>query len=156
MFDDVARTHSATLSSQDYLSDFWPHFQKLEETFWKLETRQSFREPEDPSWRAFDAGNWDDAIRLIDGRRDEIQEPVRGPRDFAMRRIRIVEKPFTPYVQWELYYIRLRAQAGEDIRIVESDALPALGFPSRLPELVLLGGDVRGPLHRGRDAGRGT
>ncbi|WP_405084894.1 DUF6879 family protein [Microbispora sp. NBC_01389] len=138
MLEDVVQARSTALTSEQYLSDFWPYFQKLQDVFWKLETYQNFREPDDASWRALDAGNWNEAVRLIDERRDEIQEPVRQSRDFSMRRVRIVEKPFTPYVQWELYYIRLRAQAGEDIRVLESDVLPKSGFSYRLPELVIL------------------
>ncbi len=138
MLRNVAEAEAVTLTSEEYLSDFWPYFQRLQDVFWKLETYQSFREPDDSSWRAFDSGDWNQAIRLIDERREEIQEPVKQVHGFEMRRVRIVEKPFTPYIQWELYYIRHRAQAGEDIRVIDSDLLPAHGFTYRLPELVIL------------------
>lgn len=123
MLRNVAEAEAVTLTSEEYLSDFWPYFQRLQDVFWKLETYQSFREPDDSSWRAFDSGDWNQAIRLIDERREEIQEPVKQVHGFEMRRVRIVEKPFTPYIQWELYYIRHRAQAGEDIRVIDSDLL---------------------------------
>lgn len=39
---------------------------------WKLERRQDFREPGDPSWEAFVQGNWEKALWLIEGRRKEL------------------------------------------------------------------------------------
>ncbi|GAA0969243.1 hypothetical protein GCM10009555_015970 [Acrocarpospora macrocephala] len=138
MLSHIAHAESQTLSSKGYLEDFWPYFRELKHAFWKLETYQNFREPEDASWRALDDGDWAEAVRLIDERRAEIQQPLSDAQGFTMRRLRIVDKPYTSYVQWELYYIRLRALAGEDIRVLESDSLPALGIAYRLPELVIL------------------
>ncbi|MEO3857592.1 DUF6879 family protein [Acrocarpospora sp. B8E8] len=142
MLRHITEVKSQTLSPEGYIEDFWPYFRELKDTFWKLEAGQTFREPGDPSWRALSVGDWAEAVRLIDERRDEIQEPVSEARGFTMRRVRIVERPYTAYVQWELYYIRLRALAGEDIRVLESDALPGLGVSYRLPELVILDSDV--------------
>lgn len=142
MLRNVAAAQSQLLTPDEYFADFWPYFRGLERVFWKLETRQSYREPDEPSWLALDAGDWGEAIRLIDERRREIQRPLREAGEFAMRRVRLVERPFSRYLQWELYYIRLRALAGEHIRVLEADRLPALGFPGPLPELVVLDSTV--------------
>lgn len=130
------------LSAEGYLKDFWPYFNNLHDVFLKLERRQTFREPADPSWQALDVGDWAEAIRLIDRRRDEIQGPVREVSGFPMRRVRIAEKPYSPYLQWELYYIRLRVEAGEDVRILDAAEIRRFEHLRPVPELVLLDSTV--------------
>jgi len=130
------------LDADEYLADFWPYFNNLQEAFVKLERRQEFREPDDPSWRALASGDWQEAVRLIDERRDEIQAPVRETSGFAMRRLRIVEKPYTSYLRWELYYIRLRAEASEDIRVLDAGRIRHLERSDPLPEIVILDSEV--------------
>ncbi|MEU1875945.1 DUF6879 family protein [Streptosporangium sp. NPDC020072] len=139
MIDDISTYKAETLSAEDYISDFWPYFQEIEGVFWKLEYRQSFREPRNPSWQALDRGDWDEALRIIDETRDEIQGPVLDAPGFPMRRLRVVRRPYTPYLRWELYFIRLRAQAGELIRVLDAGEL---GEGRDLPELVILGSSV--------------
>ncbi|GAB3977222.1 hypothetical protein GCM10029978_066350 [Actinoallomurus acanthiterrae] len=130
------------LSVEDYLADFSRHFNDFGGSVLKLERRQAFREPEDPSWRALDAGDWREAIRLIDGRRDDIQDPVLSYPDVELRRLRIVDKPYTPYLQWELYYIRLRAEAGEQIHILDAGSIRHLEQGTPLPETVIIGSQI--------------
>ncbi|WP_051753449.1 DUF6879 family protein [Streptosporangium amethystogenes] len=136
--DEVPGAPAEQLSADQYLSDFWPYFQKLEGAFWKLECRQSFSEPKNPSWRALARGDWAEALRIIDETADEIQAPVLQAPGFPMHRVRIVRRPYTPYLRWELYFIRLRAQAGERIRVLDATALGN----RLLPELVILGSAV--------------
>jgi hypothetical protein len=142
MIDEIAGFPAEDLSVDQYFSDFWPYFQKLEGVFWKLECRQSFREPENPSWQALAKGDWAEALRIVDETADEIQAPILDAPDFPMRRVRIVERPYTPYLQWELYFIRLRAQAGEQIQVLDADALGKGRDHRALPELVILGSSV--------------
>jgi hypothetical protein len=55
-----------------------------------------------------------------------------------------VAEPVTPYVQWEMHCLRLRASCGEKIRVV-ADSVIAAFEPSGtapLPELVSLHGRV--------------
>jgi hypothetical protein len=138
MLETLRSVPGIRLNSDEYLSDFWPYFENLHDVFLKLERRQEFREPDEPSWRALDAGDWSEAIRLVDGRRDEIQAPVREVDDFLLRRVRIAEKPYTPYLRWELYYLRLRAEAGEDIRVIDAAHIREREHSGPLPELVIL------------------
>ncbi|WP_037970661.1 DUF6879 family protein [Streptosporangium amethystogenes] len=140
MLDHLTGYQSEKLSADEYLSDFWPYFQKLEGVFWKLECRQSFREPRNPSWQALDRGDWHEALRIIDETSTEIQAPILDSPGFPMHRLRLVTRPYTPYLRWELHFIRLRAQAGERIRVLDTEALGQGRRP--LPELVILGSSV--------------
>jgi hypothetical protein len=142
MLETLRSVPGDRLGVDEYLSDFWPYFKNLHEDFLKLERRQTFREPADPSWRALDAGDWPEAVRLVDERRDEIQASVREVADFTMRRVRIAERPYTPYLQWELYYIRLRMEAGEGIRVLNAADVQSLERLEPLPELVILDSSV--------------
>jgi len=142
MLSEVSALPAVELSSGDYLADFWARWQRMSGTFWKLERGQTFREPDDPSWVAFDQGDWERAIALIDGRAEEIRRPVEEARGVPMRRLRIVERPYSPYLRWELYYIRLRALAGEDIRVLDAERIRHLEPDGLLPELVVLGTTV--------------
>ncbi|MEV8631973.1 DUF6879 family protein [Streptosporangium sp. NPDC051023] len=142
MIDDISTYKAETLSPEGYISDFWPYFQEIEGVFWKLECRQSFREPRNPSWQALDRGDWDEALRIIDETRDEIRAPVLEAPGFPMRRVRVVQRPYTPYLRWELHFIRLRAEAGEQIRVLDAGDLGAGRDHHSLPELVILGSSV--------------
>lgn len=138
MLDDLIGQQSENLSADGYLADFWPYFRSMEGVFWKLECRQSFREPRNPSWQALDRGDWHEALRIIDATAEEIRAPVLEAPGFPMRRVRLVARPYTPYLRWELHFIRLRAEAGERIRVLDSEVLE----DRAMPELVILGSSV--------------
>lgn len=55
------------------------------------------------------------------------------------RRVRIIEKPITPYVQWAMQYFHLLAEAGESIRVVHADQVRGWEAAGPLPEVVVLG-----------------
>ncbi|MEV0407166.1 DUF6879 family protein [Actinoallomurus sp. NPDC050550] len=93
-------------------------------------------------YSSLDAGDWPEAIRLIDGRRNDIQDPVPRYPGVELRRLWIVDKPYTPYPQWELYYIRLRAEAGEQIHVLDAGAIRHLGGGAPLSEAVIIGSQV--------------
>ncbi|MFJ1704927.1 DUF6879 family protein [Kitasatospora sp. NPDC088346] len=111
---------------------------------WKLERRQTFQEPEDPSWRAYSRGDRALARRLVDARRDDLLELSRTAVEHRTRllRVRVVECPFTPYLAWELYLLRLRAECGEQIRVVGPGEVAPFERHGPLPELVTLGPDT--------------
>jgi hypothetical protein len=85
--------------------------------FWKIERRQTFREPGMPSWEAFAAGDWARALELNERERDTVLAKVAEDESLGVesRRLRVVEYPVTPYLQWEMQYFRLLAEAGEDL-----------------------------------------
>ncbi|MER7707851.1 DUF6879 family protein [Kitasatospora sp. NPDC097605] len=111
---------------------------------WKLERRQDFQEPGDPSWRAYVEGDWARSLRLIDAMRDDLLQLARtaAEHDTRMLRVRVVEFPVTPYLAWELHLLRLRAECGELIRVVGPDVIAPYEQDGPLPELVTLGPDT--------------
>src|SRR5688500_10085517 len=131
------------------LAAYWADFEKSfwatrPPGFWKLERQQSFREPGDESWEAFAAGSWAESLRILDNRRTEFADYYRRISDsgFATRRVRVVDQPLTPYLQWELHVLRLRHECGGQTRVIGSNQLTAHEERHALPELYTLGTDV--------------
>lgn len=109
---------------------------------WKLERAQHFIEPGFPSWDAFARGDWDTALRLADDEREWIEEFSARAESKRIRlyRVRVAEEPLTPYLQWEMHLLRLRAECGENIRVVDAGAVARFEAAGRpLPELLTLG-----------------
>ncbi|MFD7502409.1 DUF6879 family protein [Streptomyces sp. NPDC059850] len=109
---------------------------------WKLERRQHFEEQGSPSRDALRRGDWEEALRLLAARRDTLAAAAQKEerRGYAFHRVRVVEKPLTPYVQWELHSQRQRAEHGQRIRIVPAEQVAASENSAPLPEVVVLGG----------------
>ncbi|GAB2715769.1 DUF6879 family protein [Kitasatospora kifunensis] len=124
---------------------------------WKFERQQNFQEFGNPSWEAFHRGDWDEALRLVEDQRDMWLRSVREDqeRGSVFRRVRVVEEPLAPYVQWELHVLRLQAQCGVPVRIVRAEALRPLEAGDVLPEVVVLAGRTLYQVHYTR-AGRAT
>ncbi|MDA3625161.1 hypothetical protein OU415_06925 [Saccharopolyspora sp. WRP15-2] len=108
---------------------------------WKLERRQSFREPGNPSWDALVEHGWRESLRIVESQRDEFAEEVREADQLGVEllRIRVVEVPLTPYLQWELHSLVVRAECGEQIRVVGSDQVASLESEAPLPEILTVG-----------------
>ncbi|WP_199537377.1 DUF6879 family protein [Spongiactinospora gelatinilytica] len=120
----------------EYYSDFECNFATARE-FWKLERGQAFAEPGDASWEAFDRGDWAEAIRLLEERRADL---IAYHREVAAAgtqtcRIRIVELPLTPYLQWELNLLNIRDETGGPIRVLRADDVRDLEARAPLPEI---------------------
>lgn len=111
---------------------------------WKLERRQHFREPGDASWEAFVRGDWQEALRLIEAQRAGLLDLSRLAARHRCRllRVRVVEVPLTPYLQWELHLLRVRAECGELIRVTGPEHIAAYERESPVPELVTLNDDT--------------
>jgi hypothetical protein len=109
---------------------------------WKLERLQHFEEQGSPSRDALRRGDWEEALRLLEERREALL--VGGREDEERRsffhRVRVVERPLTAYLQWELHSLRIRAECGERIRVVPAENLAEAEESGPLPELVILGG----------------
>ncbi|MER7009567.1 DUF6879 family protein [Dactylosporangium sp. NPDC000555] len=136
---------SELLTLDDYFLDFDQDFWSIEEgDFWKLERQQHFREPGDNSWRAFAEGNWSEALRLLEARRDDLADYYRriAAHGFATFRVRVVEQPIIPYLQWELHLLRARERAGALIRVIGPDKIAELEFDGLVPEFATLGSTV--------------
>lgn len=128
-----------------YLAGFDKEYRQIGPPgFWKLERRQSFQEPTLPSWQAFSRGDWDQAMRLADARRPTIEEEYRQDAKLGIRTwwIKVVELPINPYTHWAFRSLRIRAQSGEQVRIVRGDQIRQFEKQERLPEMITLGSDV--------------
>jgi hypothetical protein len=123
-----------------YLDDtarYWPRIDRFD----KLERIQHFREPYDASWRAFAAGRWEESLDLTEHNRPnvvaEFAEDARlGYRSY---RVRVVEYPIDPYLQWEMHRFKVRVDCGENIRIISRDAVVKFEKDGIVPELIFMG-----------------
>lgn len=145
MRDSLIGADYVPLDVEPYFADFWERFERLDDVLWKLERRQDFREPGYPSWDAFAAGRVDESLALIEDSRPEMTDYHHRltARGVVSRRVRVVADPPTPYLWWESHVLKVRAEAGEEIRTVDAALLPqheAGGWT--LPEMVILGSDV--------------
>ncbi|MFI7616650.1 DUF6879 family protein [Nonomuraea terrae] len=130
MLERIHEISAVLLSADEYLGDFWPNFRKIDGVFWRLERVQGFHE----SRIARRESDWDRSAKLVDG--------VRPVRPFPCRRIRVVEQPVTPYLQWEMHVLALRRTTAEQVRVLDAAEVLDLEGSRRLPELVVLGTTV--------------
>ncbi|MFD9866987.1 DUF6879 family protein [Streptomyces niveus] len=109
---------------------------------WKLERRQHFEEQGSPSRDALRRGEWEESLRLMAERRDALADAARKDerQGHVFHRVRVVEEPLTPYLQWELHSLRQQAQFGSRVRVVSAESVAAVERSEPLPELVVLGG----------------
>ncbi|MDF5755559.1 DUF6879 family protein [Spongiactinospora sp. TRM90649] len=130
------------LMRDDYRADFRTRQWTISgQPSWKLERRQHFRELGFASWEAFAVGDWDEALRLIEAERDFLIEfsSEAESKEIPLYRLRVVERPIDPYLQWELHLLNLRAECGELIRVIEAEQIREQEAERPLPELVTLG-----------------
>jgi hypothetical protein len=141
---ELNATRGERLAQPAYKADFRERRQRGNRDSWKLERRQHFEESDpSPSREALRQGDWAEAMRLIDAQRAEHVRNVRedSERGAAFHRIRVVEEPLTPYVQWELHALRVQAESGTRIRVVDIGQIRDLEpLDTLLPELVSLCG----------------
>jgi hypothetical protein len=131
------------LELREYYADFRRNFPHARE-FWKLESGQSFAEPGNASWEAFNRGDWAASLRLIEDLRGDLKEYFREVEaaGTSTYRVRIVSLPLTPYMQWELHVLRLRDEAGEPMRILLDSDVAAAEDQGPLPDVYTMDCDV--------------
>ncbi|EXG82014.1 DUF6879 family protein [Cryptosporangium arvum] len=142
MRDLLNHAHGTQLTSAEYRADFGDRFWNAgPDGFWKIERRQTFQEPRDESWRAFNTGDWPTALRLIEEQRPDLEAEGRrlAEENIDAFRVRVVELPLTPYLAWELHLLRLVAETADQVRVIGPETAQPF---EPLPELVLLGADV--------------
>lgn len=129
------------LAEQEYLDDFWPRLWKIDgEDIWKLQRIQSFQEHGSESFDAFVRGNWSEALRLMEARRDSLIEYYQKIADLGctIYRVRVVEPEIVPNLRWQLHSLRQRHELGERVRIVSKADVAEFETNSVLPEIVTL------------------
>lgn len=135
MLERFRQLPGVPLDPDGYTAEFVRAVEAMASTFTKLECSQQYAEPGNPSWEAFSAGRWDEALRLITTDRDIVHRAVQA-RGVDYRRVRVVTRPLTPYIQWEINaFVRRNAPLGEQIRVVVDDGAAGL---TALPELVVV------------------
>jgi Family of unknown function (DUF6879) len=127
------------LELADYYTDFQRSYSRARE-FWKLERGQTYSEPGDESWKAFDNGDWDKAMRLLEDRRADLIEYFRdnASRGLVTRRVRIVSLPPTGYLQWELNLLKIRDELGGSVRILLDDEVAGFEDQGPVPDIYTL------------------
>jgi hypothetical protein len=122
-----------------YHADFHKHYAHASE-FWKLERAQAFAEPYGESWRAFDRGDWEESLRLLEKDRARIVQENRQDAERGMfsKRVRVVSLPPTGYLHWELYSHKISDEAGEIMRVVLDTDVADVEDQGPLPEIVTI------------------
>ncbi|MDX3312270.1 DUF6879 family protein [Streptomyces sp. NPDC054884] len=141
MFDSFPSGPSERMDRPTYHADFHRirssgiRFQN------KLERGQNFKERGFASWEAFAAGEWERALSLIEEKRETYARQFReaAQLDILERRLRVVEFPVTPYVQWEMFVLRLRVELGDNIRVLDARKISDIEKERPVPEVVILG-----------------
>jgi hypothetical protein len=142
MRDLLDRSLGQRLNVAEYREDFKKIFWTItEHDFWKLERIQTFREPGDESWEAFDRGDWTTALRLIEQRREAFQDDGQRMAKIGLTsyRVRVVAQPITAYLQWELHLLLLMGECSDHIRVVGPDTVKHMEAGGPVPEVVTLG-----------------
>lgn len=130
-------------SEEAFRADSNQHWGHIDE-FHKLERLQHFNEQGFPSWDTFVAGRWEDSLQELELDRANVVAEFAEDKQSGLvsYRVRVVELPVTPYVQWELHALKMRAEYGENIRVVGPDAVARYETSETVPELIFLGGRV--------------
>jgi hypothetical protein len=145
MRDLLAGAAGERMELDAYLADFERKFWATSEPgFWKLERQQFFKEPGNASWEAFAKGDWDESLRILEAGRGDMADYYRrtAERRFVTRRVRVVEEPIIPYLQWELQVLRMRDEFGGAVRVVDRDQVAEFERDAPLPEVYTLGSTV--------------
>ncbi|GAA3797482.1 hypothetical protein GCM10022226_16040 [Sphaerisporangium flaviroseum] len=135
VFEWVREVEAAVLPPKVYGAEFREAYESAEGVVWKLERAQNFYEPYEPSWVAMTEGEWERSLQLIGELRGSLPAEYEGYAEF--RRVRVVEPPLTPYMQWELHVLAARAEAGEHARVVPASAVRSYEASGPLPELLI-------------------
>lgn len=144
MFDSFPDGVFTRLARPAYHEDFYRILKSGVGSQDKLERGQHFRERGFASWEAFAAGRWDEALALIEEKRPLYARQFAEAQGLGVvqRRLRVVEFPVTPYVQWELHVLRLRVEVGDRIRILDARTITDIERKRTVPEVVILGDAV--------------
>jgi hypothetical protein len=144
MLDQIHNIPGKKLNHQDYHQDFARETNGLCGVLWKLERSQTFREPGDASWEALISGDWEHALGLLEKDREAVRAEARhnAAQGFEIRRVRVVEQPVSPYVQWELHALRMLAKEGFGVHVLLAQRLSSLESVGQLPEVVVIEGRV--------------
>jgi hypothetical protein len=111
------------------------YWQDMKQEWFKIEVLQDYTGEDDgPSLRAWLAGDKQRSLVLLkqtthNDWREMCQEKYNA--GVLMRRIRVIEKPYTAYTEWEIeFYKHVNILGGEQIFIVNKRDIANLDLPS--------------------------
>ncbi len=140
MLDRIRDIPGKVLDRPAYHAQRRQESERLTGPIWKLERSQFFHEPDDdPSWQAFVAGDWERVLAAFEGDRPAARAEAKGyaKQGSELRRLRIVERPVSPYLYWECHWFRILAEEGTAIRVLNSEKVRDHEREGPLPELVV-------------------
>jgi hypothetical protein len=131
------------LELADYYAEFDDNYARATE-FWKLERGQVYAEPNSESWRAFDRGDWEESLCRLEELRAELTEARRADaaRGMTPRRVRIVALPPSDYLHWELYFLKIRDEAGGPQHVLLVSEVAEFEDNGPLPDINLMNNGV--------------
>ncbi|SEG80714.1 hypothetical protein SAMN04489712_113137 [Thermomonospora echinospora] len=144
MLERLREVEGTVLDRPAYHADSAREKARLTGVIWKLERAQHFSEPHDPAWQALMDGDWDRALRIFEEERPGVRENARSyaRRGTPFRRLRVVERPVSRYLRWEMHYFRILAEEGFELRVIDAARLAELEREQPVPEVVVLGEKV--------------
>lgn len=145
---DIVQTAQQYSDAKSFFARLPDAWDKVSQSVLKLETRQQYKEPGNPSWEALARGDFEEALRLIPASR-----AVDVPLYMALRerrvefiRCRPVRLPLTDYLRWEFACYDFNAAHGEQILCAAEAEVAAL-FKERLHHDFLVFDDRVALLH---------
>lgn len=147
------RSHEQKLTPEEFHNAYSDAAKELRRHSWKVEVLQFYDEEGDPSWQKMIKGDWDGALNSLT---EAVQEDLREIQDLRrdgirVSRLRIIERPLSDYLRWELESYKLSASAGEEIFILDKAGMAEeahlqdlVGFDEN--EVILLNYDAAGKL----------
>lgn len=140
MLDRLHEIPGKTLDIAAYHAIRRQETQHLTRPIWKLERSQYFHEPDDdPSWQAFVAGDWPRVLAAFESERAAARAEVESyaRQGSELRRLRIVERPVSGYLLWEMQWFKILVEEGTSIRILDAGHVETLERDRNLPEVVV-------------------
>jgi hypothetical protein len=140
MLDRIREIPGEVLDLSTYHALRTEETQHLTGPIWKLERSQYFHEPDDdPSWQAFIANDWARVLAVFEGERSAARaETDKYARQGSeLRRLRIVDRPVTPYLLWEMQWFRILDEEGTAIRVLDAEQVRDREYEAMLPEVVV-------------------
>jgi hypothetical protein len=140
MLDRIRELTGETFDAETYHALRRKESDHLSEPIWKLERSQYFHEPDDdPSWQAFNAGDWPRVLAVFESERSAARAETNkyAQQGSELRRLRIVERPVTPYLLWEMQWFKILVEEGTEIRVLDAEQVRELESDAPLPEVVV-------------------
>lgn len=135
-----APSPSTLLSSSEFRERFLKEWHRSIARFLKVERRQEYAEPNDPSYQAFARGNFAEAHRLVAERireQESFYRPARA-KGVDLVRVRIVDDPLSSYLRdYELPSYVVSAQLGERIVVTRAGEVKQVLDRFRVPDFLL-------------------